>query len=290
MLAAKQGGVVSAAQLQALGFDRNAIAYRVRIGRLHRFHRGVYAVGHRAIGPKGHLMGAVLACGPVAVASHRSAAAHLGLRPTSRSKHDVTAPTHRRPPGIDVHRSRLQPHQVTEVDGVPCTTVVQTIIDLADVIAPDQVRRAIVRGDQLRRLDFAALDAAAGEAVGRRAQRVVRAILLDYARAETMTASELEDRMLTLVRTAGLPVPLVNEPVGPYVGDFVWPAHRLVVETDGFETHGTRAAFEDDRARDAELTAAGWCVLRFTWRQIRDDPAAVAATIAIVLRRRAPGR
>jgi very-short-patch-repair endonuclease len=101
-----------------------------------------------------------------------------------------------------------------------------------------------------------------------------------------MTASELEDRMLALIRAAGLPLPRVNEPVGPYRGDFVWPEHRLIVETDGWQTHGTRLAFEADRTRDADLTRAGWTVVRFTWRQVRDAPEHVAATIAAVLRRR----
>ena len=295
-VASGQGGVVSTAQLHALGFDRNAIAYRARIGRLHRLHRGVHAVGHRALGPRGHLMAAVLACGPGAVASHSSAAGHWGLRPTARARHDVIARTHRRPPGIDVHRCRLTADAITEHDGVPCTTVVQTLVDLADVVPADHVRKAIVRAEQLRILDFSALEDAVDGARGRRGQGVLRAALADLTPEAAMTRSELEDRMLDLLRRAGLPRALVNQPVDipgqVYVADFLWPRQRLIVETDGFAVHGTRAAFEADRRRDAALQVAGYRVVRFTLRQIRDEPAHVARTIGALLgpRRRAPER
>ncbi len=286
-LAAEQGGVVSVEQLHRLGYDRNAIAYRVRVGRLHRLHRGVYAVGHVAVTPRGRRMGAVLACGPGAVASHRCAGALHAVRPTSRARFDVTAPTHRRPPGIDVHRCVLTPAEITVVDGVPCTTVVRTIIDLADVVPRDHIRKAIVRGDQLRLIDFAALCAAVDAANGRRGQGVLRSILADYTVEATMTASELEDRMFALLRRARLPTPTVNVPLvlggRQIVADFLWPAHRLIAETDGFATHGTRAAFEDDRARDEALLVAGFRVVRFTWRRIRDRPHEVARTLAALL-------
>ena len=90
--------------------------------------------------------------------------------------------------------------------------------------------------------------------------------------------------MLRLVRGAGLPVPICNEPFhapdhGPCKPDFHWPGHDLIVETDGWDSHSTRAAFEDDRAKDAALTAAGYTVMRFTWRQLRDDPRTVAERI-----------
>lgn len=193
-LAARQGGVVSVAQLHALGFDRNAIAYRVRIGRLHRVHRGVYAVGHRTLTPRGHLMAAVLACRPGAVASHRSAAAHYGLRPTSRARHDVRAPTHRRPRAIDVHRSRLVAIGVAEHDGVPITTIARTFVDLADVVPADHVAKAFAQADILRLVDAPALSDAVDRARGRRGQGVVGAILAEYIEPP-LTRRELEDRM-----------------------------------------------------------------------------------------------
>jgi very-short-patch-repair endonuclease len=87
------------------------------------------------------------------------------------------------------------------------------------------------------------------------------------------------------VRRAGLPAPNVNATVGPHEVDFLWPAERVIVETDGWATHGTRRAFEDDRAKDATLQAAGYLVIRFTWAQIQDEPLKVAARLAQVLAR-----
>ena len=101
------------------------------------------------------------------------------------------------------------------------------------------------------------------------------------------TRSELERRLLPALRAAGLPRPLVNHVVQGHEADFVWPAQRLVVETDGWQTHGTRRAFERDRARDAELQAAGYTVLRYTWRQVRDETLKVTVQIATVLARAA---
>jgi very-short-patch-repair endonuclease len=90
------------------------------------------------------------------------------------------------------------------------------------------------------------------------------------------------------VLAAGLPRPECDASVARFRVDFHWPAHRLVAEVDGWQFHGHRLAFERDRVRDAELQLLGYTVLRFTWRQLRDDPAAVAARVARFLSRRAP--
>ena len=89
--------------------------------------------------------------------------------------------------------------------------------------------------------------------------------------------------MLGLVHQAGLPQPEVNHPLGRYVVDFAWLDHHVLVETDGYAVHGHRAAFESDRARDADLHAQGYTVLRFTWRQVADEPLRVAARLAQTL-------
>src|SRR5215216_3720705 len=105
-LAEGQHGVVSLIQLKALGFDEAAVWRRLRVGRLHRLNRGVYAVGHRALTAKSHYLAAVLACGPGALASHLTAAVIWGLL-RSATKIEVTVPRGRKPrAGILVHRSR----------------------------------------------------------------------------------------------------------------------------------------------------------------------------------------
>ena len=226
-----QDGAVSLAQLRALGFGRGAVAHRVARGRLHRLYPAVFAVGHLRLTPRGRAIAAVLAAGPGAVLSHRSAAAQWGLRPTARSRHELITPTHRRTPGLELHRCRLGDDAVTESDGIPITTVAQTIVDLADVVPPNETRKAVVRGDQLRILDFAALTGAVERGFGRRGQGVLSAILADDQVEAAMTRSELEDRMFALLRAAHLALPHVNCPVETpgqtYVPDFLWPDHRL---------------------------------------------------------------
>jgi len=97
------------------------------------------------------------------------------------------------------------------------------------------------------------------------------------------TRAKLERALLKLLKRAGLPRPLVNARVGPYEADAAWPDERVIVEVDGWAAHGHRGAFERDRARDADLQARGYVVLRFTWRQVVDEPLLVTARIAQVL-------
>ena len=140
-VAARQHGVVTIAQLLAARLDRNAIKYRVRVGRLHLLHRGVYAVGHRPPSPLATAIAAVLACGPEAGLSHRSAGALWRLLPRWHKPTEVTAPTKRRHPGIHVHRSRNI--DTTVHYGIRVTTPAPTLVDLADVLNPKHLTRAL---------------------------------------------------------------------------------------------------------------------------------------------------
>jgi very-short-patch-repair endonuclease len=269
-LAGRQWGVVSLAQLQALGLGARAVQQRAAAGRLHRVYRGVYAVGHRVLRVEGRRLAAVLACGPGAVLSHSSAAAHWGLLHTAAARVDVTAPRGRHGArGIRLHRSRaLDARDTTTHDGIPITTVARTLLDLAATTQPHRLERALAQADHLRVYDHRAITDVIDTANGHRG---TVALARATAREPKLTKSDWEVRMLKLVREAELPEPLVNHPLdAPDYGycelDFFWPAHNLIVETDGWETHGTRAAFDRDRAKDAALTAAGQRVLRFTWR------------------------
>jgi Transcriptional regulator, AbiEi antitoxin/Protein of unknown function (DUF559) len=268
-LATEQGGPVSIEQLRALGISPEAARHRVAAGRLVRIHRGVYAVGHGAMTPRGWLMAAVLAGGPGAVASHRSAAWLHGLLATNRARHDVTVKGHRRTRGIHFHRGVLGVGDVTIADGIPTTTVPRTLVDLADVVPERLVRRAVEQAEVRRVLDLGELEAVLVN--GRRGTGVLRHILDAYG-GPTVTRSELEDRMLVLIDAAGLPQPQVNAWVAGFEVDLHWPEHGLVVELDGVATRLTRRAFEQDRRRDAALTLAGYRIVRFTWRQVVHEP------------------
>src|SRR5205823_5583474 len=198
----------------------------------------VYAAGHRALTAQGRWLAAVLACGPDAVLSHRSAAALWDLRPTTRASIDVTAPrTRHRRPGIDLHHSRcLEPDHRTEHRRIPCTTVARTLVDLASVVDEAGLERAWRRAEMLGILDVAAIRGVLGNGHGRPGAGRLRALLLDDA-VDVFTRSELEERFLSLCLDAGLARPAVNARVEAngttYEVDFLWREQRLVIETDG---------------------------------------------------------
>jgi very-short-patch-repair endonuclease len=253
-----------------MGFGERAIARRVKNGRLHRLHRGVYSVGHTIVPPRGRWLAAVLACGPEAVLSHRSAAALWGLRPTAAARVDVTVPHtsgFRSTATIAVHRSR-RPIESLKRDRIPVTTAGRTLADLATALPRRQLEKAAEMAELLE-LDVVVDPEHPG------ARRLREASDHDLT---TTTRSPLEDEFLELCHRHGIPRPLVNHVVAGYEVDFCWPEERLIVETDG-RRHRTRSAFEDDRARDALLTALGWRVLRFTRRQVRREEAIVAARV-----------
>jgi Transcriptional regulator, AbiEi antitoxin/Protein of unknown function (DUF559) len=267
--AARRWGVLSRAQLQALGVATATVDYWVKSGRLAAVHRGVYAVGGAVLRPEGHRLAAVLAFGPGAVLSHRSAAAHWELLATSQERIDVTAPATRHGvPGTRLHRTRsLDAQDTTHHEGIPITTVHRTLLDLAATTRADQLENALAQAMHLQLYDQRAIDDVIARSNGHRGTKVLK----EATRQEPqITKSMWEIRMLKLVRSAGLPEPICNEALhapdhGECHPDFYWPAYDLIVETDGWEAHRTLAAFRSDRAKDAALTAAGYKVLRFTW-------------------------
>lgn len=267
-----------------LGFGRGAVTHRLASGWLHPLHSGVYAVGHPAITSRGRWMAAVLACGPDAMLSHRSAAALWGLR-ASNAIVEVTAPGRRRGrAGVVVHRVRTpDPDDRTLRERIPVTSVPRTLLDLAEVLRPQQLERAIEEAERLRLFDGRAVRQLRERSRGRIGLRRLGAVLSRDPLNAAETRSELERRFLALCRDAGLPAPAVNTIVAGYEVDAVWPDQRLVVELDGHAFHRTRAAFERDRIRDAALQLAGFRVLRFTYRRIEAEPTAVVESVRSLL-------
>jgi very-short-patch-repair endonuclease len=273
-LAGRQHGVVARRQLLAMGIGPDSIDRRVTGGRLHRMHRGVYAVGHQVLTREARWMAAVLSAGPRAVLSHRSAAALWGIRPTSRPAIEVTVPTPLRPrPGLQPHCAVLREDEVTVKDGIPVTTAARTQLDLASVLRPHELDRALNEAE-IRRLE-------GPERLLRRHRRArgtktLRALLVDARRS---TNSPLESEFLPFLDAYGFARPETNTIVEGYECDAVWREARLIVELDGYAVHGTRRSFDEDRRRDRRLLAKGWRPTRFTSRQL-DDPASAAAELA----------
>jgi very-short-patch-repair endonuclease len=230
-------------------------------------------------------MAAVLACAPGAVLSHHAAASFWGLRQAPGGPIDVlvTGRKQRSRPGIRVRSAiSLDARDIHHRGRLLVTSPPRTLLDLAGVLSPRDLRRAVDEASARRLAGRADLVAALERSPRARGATVLRS-LLAADREPALTRSEAEERMLELIRAGRLPTPRVNARVGAYEVDLLWPPQRLVLEVDGYAFHSSRRAFETDRLRDAHLQAAGFRVLRVTWRQITDEPEAVLVTLARML-------
>jgi very-short-patch-repair endonuclease/predicted transcriptional regulator of viral defense system len=282
-LANSQFGVVSRRQLAVHGLTPSMLEVRLARGLLVRLHRGVYGVGHRRLTDDGFWLAAVLAGGEGAALSHRDAAGLHGLRPSNRPRIEISTPAAMTStPRLDVYgRRRLDPSEITAIAGIPVTTVARTLVDLADVVPGRQLLKVVNEAERRQVLDVRAVERCLERTRGRRGAgpAALRAVLVEHARRGTeIFRSDLEMLLDALVDRRRLARPRFNAIVEGDEVDAFWPP-RLIVEADGWETHKTRQAFERDRAKDARLTALGYRVLRFTHRQIADDPSAVAAIL-----------
>jgi hypothetical protein len=280
-LAARQHGVVARFQLLLLEIGDGAIKHAIASGYLHRVHRGVYAVGHRKLTAEGRTMAAVLACGPEALASHRTAAWLHALLRDSRADTDVTLPgaAPARQGGVRPHRARnLDPEDVAAIDGIPCTSVARTLLDLA-ATEPRRLERAMEESERLGTFDLGAVERACARCRGHRGLKPLRALIGRTHSLPPFTRSELERQVFKRFEEASVPPPAVNVWVEGHEVDMYWPDRKVVVELDTRDYHAQRAAFETDRARDADLQVAGNAVLRITGRRFAAAADAVIAQV-----------
>ncbi len=248
------------------GLSLDAVAVRVRNGRLHPLYRGVYAVGHANIALEGHFLAAVKASD--GVLSHFSAATLYGLVTWDHRYPEVTTTAKRAHTGIRVHRtSMLEVQDITRHKGIPITTPARTLVDLAATLDYRPLRRA-VREAQRKLVTIPQLVDTLDRLGPRRGTANLTKIL---ATGHAPTRSELEDTVLDLILRAGFQRPDINEPIPlqgrTIVPDFRWPQQHLVIEADGAEWHDDRLTREDDAERQAILEAHGERVLRITWAQ-----------------------
>jgi very-short-patch-repair endonuclease len=286
-LAERQHGIVSIRQLEGLGYSRPMVSRAMNAGRLHRVHRGVYAVGHTCLSPHGRCLAAVLACAPGALASHLTAAWLWGVVTRQPATVDVTAASRRHAkPAMHLHYARLVEDDRAVRAGVPVTALPRTLLDLAAVLSPDRLESAIDRAEALGLFDLrqvgALLDRAGGHPGAGRLRRALRIYRSDPA----FTRSRLELRFLELVRKSGLPEPSTNYCVGGYELDAYWEHERFAVELDVYETHGSRRAFERDRLRQEELKLLGIEMIRVTGHRLDREPDAVTDRLVVLLRQR----
>jgi very-short-patch-repair endonuclease len=281
---------VSLGQLLFLGLSKQAVYKRVRAGRLHRVHVGVYAVGQGRLSRDGRELAAVLACGPEAMLSHRSAAERWEIMRSAFGLIEVTATrSRRRKTGILVHTSRvLPPEDRTVMDGIPVTSLGRTIVDLAEVSSDRRLGAAIHQAEVRGLFDLSEVEAALGRVPGRRGRHRLYRVLAMYRPAEHEFESGNERRLAEICRAYGLPE---TRPalIGPYRVDCYWADAGIVIEVDGTAVHNTRKAFHEDRARDRALAVQGIQVLRVTEPDL-GRPAAIAAELHAVRRTRAGSR
>jgi predicted transcriptional regulator of viral defense system len=282
---------VTLEQLEGLGFTDEAIAKRAARGRLHRIHQSVYSLTPEVMTQRGRFMAAVLACGPDAVLSHRSAAYLWGLIDEWPDSIDVTAPNRRgrSPSGVSAHRDgSLQPIDKTTLHGIPCTSLARTLLDYAGVAPEWEVRKAVAQAEVQRILEPAVMRSVLRRGRGRRGVARLR-LIIDTLHPQTKrTRSELERLFLAMCVVARLPQPEVNiwldVPGGnPLQADFLWRDSRLIVEADSREFHDTPAAFEEDRKREQRFQLAAWRVSRCTWAQVEQEPRRLATTMRALL-------
>lgn len=283
-MAERQHGNISVAQLHDLGLTQTMIRDRATAGYLVSRHRGVYAVGHVPQTRESRWMAAVLAFGDGAVLSHRAAGALWGILAGSVPT-DVTVPTmagRRRRDGLVVHRSPLSARNVTVRRHIPVTTLLQTVLDVGAVV---RVRRLHGVFEEAQVQHHLRPEVVAAEALCRRGFRGNARIWLTLQGSVDPAGvqSILELRFLRMCAEHGIPRPVVNEKIGPWRPDFLWPEARLVVETDGDRFHRTAAKRARDAAKDAFMRSSGFAVLRLTWSDVTHVPESTAARVLDLL-------
>ena len=265
--------------LVGAGLSAAAVDSALRRGELRLLYRGVYALGQAPLRDEGVWLAAVLACGPHAALSHTTAARLWGMRVPRDdvAVHVTLAAGRARHRGITVHRTRhLTAADVTIERGIRVTTPARTVIDCAGTLTYPELRTLADHGV---RLDASAIRRAQERAPRHPGAANVARLIGD----EVRTRSVLERAFRRLCRVAALPMPLFNAKVLGVERDAVWPEHRLVVEVDGGAFHAPKGAREADYERDADLVAAGWRVVRFSYDQVIHEPATVSARLAVLL-------
>lgn len=303
-LAAHQHGVIGRPQLEAMGLSRSAILSRMQRGWLRPVHRGVYAVGHDRLTDRGRWLAGVLAGGGTvgsdaagpslgarhgAVLSHRSAAALHGLMARDRGTTEITTTTSRRSrPSLRVHRTGSIERSTTVREGIPCTTVARTLIDIAATendVAAERAWSTAASRNLIRRRD---IEYELGRGARPGTAFVRAAFEQDFGFLAQRTRSDLERDALRFCRDFGLPRPSANRliRVGDlwFEADLLWAESRLIVEVDGDGPHGHAAARRADRRRDETLQLAGWRTVRIGRRELSTgDRAATAARLSAAL-------
>ncbi|MCA1833964.1 MAG: type IV toxin-antitoxin system AbiEi family antitoxin domain-containing protein [Actinomycetota bacterium] len=294
-LASAQHGVFSRRQVHAIGYGDGVVQHRLATGRWERVHRGVFRVAGAAVTWHQLLLAACLAAGPGAVVSHFAAAALWELPGFPPGTIELIVPRSARRvlPGI-VHRPRSLPlTDVTKRNGIPVTTIDRTLLDLAAVSHPHVVEEALDAAIRRRLTSVRRLGRQVSEGSRIAGVALLHRLIKERSDGSPVPQSVLETMTHRMMKRFGLP-----DPVRQYriedgrgfvaVADFAYPAERVVIEADGYETHSSGRAWAKDRRRDTKLAELGWHVVRVTWTAITTRPGETTGAIRRVLADRRP--
>jgi very-short-patch-repair endonuclease len=287
-IAARQRTLVTSDQLAACGFGRDAVAYRVRAGRLHVVFTGVYSVSSGELPPLARELAALMACRKGSLLSHRSAASVWGMRKTAPAQVEVSVVGRecksRR--GIRVHRVRaIERRELRREQGLWVSSPARAVLEVAAVGTRDELVDVIDAGLALRRFTSVELKAVLARNRGRRGAARLAEVLGDET-AVAISRSRAEKALLRLIRDARLPLPETSVPFGRFEADFVWRKERLIVELDSATYHSGPGVFQRDREKDLVFRGAGYDVLRPTRWHVVYEPARVLVLLAQALARR----
>lgn len=273
--AKRRYGIVARRLLIAAGAHPRSVDSCVRNRSLKKLYAGVYSIGHDVLTFEGRQMAAVLAGGPNAVLSHRAAASLHGILPRTRRLEVIrsSSPDRHRPPpkhasreihpGLTIHRTRtITTEEIWIVKGIPVTSPIRTVINLAERESVSTLREALRRGIARNLFAVDQIVGALDRCRGRRGIAKLRKAIEDWNPSELRVRSELEIRFLELCRDHGLPRPRVNDYRGDHEVDFQWQGSNLIAEVDGAAYHSDRRSRHRDYRKSLRLTASGNRVVR----------------------------
>jgi hypothetical protein len=291
-LASRQYNAVSRRQLRSAGLSDRQIDVRLARGSVVPVHRGVFVLTATPIDATTRFAAALLASGPDAALSHRSAAhLHGMLRADRGPTHVVTRFRSRARPGIVGHRSTSLDHAVTVRARLPCTTVARTLMDLAGTHGPAPFLRAWTTLAGRRALDVKSVQREVLLNPNRPGTATVRLQLAEHRQTVSGIArTNLEAQAIAFCGSHGLPMPAVNGLVEVegriYEADLSWPRERVIVEIDTWQTHGHATSFREDRQRDFALQRAGWATVRLLEPDLTTNAAETASRLSQLLANR----
>jgi len=288
-IAERQFGLIEREQALNADMSPAAIARRLANGRWRLELPRVYRLAGAPKSWEQSLKAATLWGGERCVASHEAAAALHGLSSVRARQVHVQLAKQLRHPGVITHRTRFAGQYATSVRGIPTTSVTRTLIDLAGTTPKKTLEKALDEALRQGMTDLGRLRGVlARSGMKRRGAKALRTLLEARDPAKERSDSELEDKLIRLIRSEGLPPPALHYNVveeDRWLGevDLAYPRQRIAIEAHGYRFHSSRSVWEDDQRRENGLVEAGWKVLKVTSSQLENDPGLVIGALRSLL-------